>query len=118
MRRQRRRLPPVRRRCRKTYSRAEILEAKKAGWWHPAFQATTCKYVCTRKPKVAQLAPMDSKHEEFAILHPSTKERGKWQISLFDKHGPWGDRVRDTCSEAVQELAEIYQRWRVTDWAD
>lgn len=36
-----------------------------------------------------------------AVLHPSTKEPGRWQVSLFDPEGAWGDSVRSTCNAAL-----------------
>lgn len=47
---------------------------------------------------------------EVAILHRSTKFRGKWQLSKFDAKGPWGDTT-GTCDELVKELSP--ERWRL-----
>ena len=48
--------------------------------------------------------------EETVILHPSTKFRGKWQLSRFDAKGPWGDTI-GTCDELVNDLSP--RRWRL-----
>lgn len=48
-----------------------------------------------------------------AVLHPSTKERGRWQVSLFDKDGAFGDSIRDTCDEAL-DARDIYPgQWKL-----
>jgi hypothetical protein len=46
--------------------------------------------------------------EWYAILHPSTKEPGRWQLSTFDEDGSWGDVIRDTPDKALKEGIEGY----------
>jgi hypothetical protein len=45
-----------------------------------------------------------------AILHPSTKVKGLWQLSKFDAQGPWGD-TEGTCDGLVKELNP--RSWRL-----
>jgi hypothetical protein len=89
-----RKLPPIGRKC-----------------WR-ALGEKWCKFTCRGKVKVARFEATDS--DEYAILHPSTKKRGKWQLSWFDADGPYGDSERSTCSEAVKEMST--HRWKLTDW--
>lgn len=47
-----------------------------------------------------------------AVITPSAKEKGRWQITKFDAKGPIGDSVRDTEKEAVKEgLESGYQQF-------
>lgn len=51
----------------------------------------------------------------FFVVHPSTIEPGRWQVSEFDEDGAIGDTRRDTASDAVDcvptayELTEVVQ---------
>lgn len=40
---------------------------------------------------------------KYAILHRSTKQVGRWQLTRFDEHGPTGDVIRDTPMQAVTD---------------
>lgn len=48
-----------------------------------------------------------------AILHPSTKQPGRWQVSLFDSEGAWGDSVRDSCTEALDARDIHSSAWKL-----
>jgi hypothetical protein len=51
--------------------------------------------------------------DKYAILHPSSKKPGKWQLSYFDELGPWGDSgLHDTCSAALAEM-EHPRDWKL-----
>jgi hypothetical protein len=63
----------------------------------------SCQWKCVGPVRAAMFVEK-RRPGSYAILHPSTKEPGTWQVSLFDKDGPWGDRPRATCNEAVAEL--------------
>lgn len=41
--------------------------------------------------------------DEYAILHRSTKQSGKWQVSFFDKHGPVSDAQATSCERALRD---------------
>ena len=41
----------------------------------------------------------------FSIVHPSTKSRGKWQVSRFDREGPVGDTQYGSLDEALGEVS-------------
>jgi hypothetical protein len=63
----------------------------------------TCKWRCRAPVRAARFIER-RRPDHYAIVHPSTKEPGRWQVSFFDADGPWGDTARDTCSEAVAYL--------------
>lgn len=90
---------------------------KAEGTWDPIFENEICTYKCTRPFRAAKLRAR-KKPDDFAIVHMSPKEVGRWQLSLFDAEGPWGDRIRDTCTEAVDELRHVYRDWDVVDWEE
>jgi len=70
-----------------------------------------CKWKCVNGG-----APAMFRHREpdradwYAILHRSTKEAGKWQLTTFDKDGPWGDVNRKSCDQALED-GDINPRW-------
>jgi hypothetical protein len=92
-----------------------VRRQKVKGTWYETTQRVACTYKCRRPFRAVRFQAVDAP-EEYAILHPSPKVKGKWQLSLFDAEGPWGDRIRDTCSQAAQELSHVYQKWDVVDW--
>lgn len=67
-----------------------------------------CKWVCNGDDlKVAQFRST-SRPDWFAVVHPSTKERGKWQVSDFDDRGAIGDVIRKSCTEAINDAGMEY----------
>ena len=72
----------------------------------------SCQWQCTGRVKAARFIHRKNPGE-FAILHPSSKPAVAWQVSLFDKDGPVGDRPRDSCSEAAKELSP--REWRLAE---
>lgn len=48
--------------------------------------------------------------DEYAILHPSTKKPGKWQLSFFDELGAAGDR-EGTCESVLKDLSR--REWKL-----
>lgn len=48
----------------------------------------------------------------FAVLHPSTKQAGHWQVSYFDEAGAIGDCARPTADQAVRD-SELDYGWRL-----
>ena len=55
-------------------------------------------------------------------------QAGAWQMSWFDKYGPYGDSPRDTCDAAINELSkrgaprlgpkgEPQPQWKLEEWA-
>lgn len=72
-----------------------------------------CRWTCPRGGATVQFR---SRHrpEWFAILHPSTKQRGKWQVSSFDDRGAIGDVIRDSCEIALYD-AGIGRDWKIEE---
>jgi hypothetical protein len=70
-----------------------------------------CRWTCPDGGETAQFRARWRK-DLYAILHPSTKQRGKWQLTTFDKHGPIGDVIRSTCEKALEDEG-IDQNWKL-----
>lgn len=71
-----------------------------------------CQWKARRKFKVARFTNRWRKGE-FAIVHPSTKVKGKCQVSLFDSEGAYGDRPRDNCGAALAEMN--HREWKLAE---
>jgi hypothetical protein len=56
----------------------------------------------------------EGRPEWFAIIHPSTIEIGRWQVSYFDDRGAIGDTRRDTLGEALRAIEPGYRIERRT----
>lgn len=74
--------------------------------------APVCKWVCARTPRGAEFA---SRHgvPQTAVLHPSTKKVGQWQVSFFDINGAVRDVIRPTCSQALADADIIPATWKL-----
>lgn len=70
-----------------------------------------CKWTCPTGGATVQFRSRD-RPEWFAILHRSTKQRGKWQVTHFDDRGAIGDVVRSTCEQALYDMG-INRRWKI-----
>ena len=64
--------------------------------WHAVGPVRAAKFRCAERP------------EWFAVLSPSAKEPGRWQLSTFDEQGPWGDVIRDTPDQAIKDGLDGY----------
>lgn len=42
---------------------------------------------------------------KYSIISPSAKTKGKWQLTYFDQHGPWGDQTHNTLDEALKQTS-------------
>lgn len=49
---------------------------------------------------------LSERHDRGAIIHPSTKRPGEWQVSWWDTRGFSGDTTRKTKDEAVKVAIE------------
>lgn len=61
-----------------------------------------CRWKCPTGGGVVQFRHRKRK-DLYAILHPSTKRKGRWQLTSFDDDGPIGDVERATCEEALYD---------------
>lgn len=52
----------------------------------------------------------ESSRGQFSIVHPASREGGKWQLSHFDRQGPYGHEVFNTLSGAAKYLAQ-WNEW-------
>ena len=52
-----------------------------------------------------------SRQGEFAIVHPSTKTAGKWQVSFFDELGPSRDSQHPSAADALKQVSP--KRWKL-----
>lgn len=50
-------------------------------------------------------------HAESAIVHPSTKQIGKWQVSYFDELGAVRDSQHSAVEDALKQVAP--KRWKL-----
>lgn len=71
-----------------------------------------CRWACIGSVQGARFTRRHNP-DDMAIVHPSTKKPGWWQVSFFDAQGPSGDSQRKTCSEAVG-LLEPWE-WRLRE---
>lgn len=52
-----------------------------------------------------------SRPSEFAIVHPSTKTAGKWQVSFFDDLGPSRDSQHSSAEDALKQV--FPKKWKL-----
>ena len=71
-----------------------------------------CKWKCPSKVGMTVQFRARWRKDWYAILHPSTKERGKMQLTTFDDDGPIGDVIRSTCEEALYD-GGINRKWKI-----
>lgn len=75
-----------------------------------------CRWACRGDLKAARFNERYSPWR-YAILHPSTKRPGAWQVSRFDEQGALGDVIRPTCSAALKDAEIIAHRWKLVEVA-
>lgn len=61
----------------------------------------------------AQFSSRKRKHH-YAIVHPSTKTAGKWQVSYFDELGPVSDTQHANADDALRQVPAT--QWRLRDF--
>jgi hypothetical protein len=59
-------------------------------------------------PDIATAIQLAGEHGRTAIVHRSTRNAGKWQVSFFDQHGAIGDAERNTRSDALMTAIREY----------
>ena len=52
-----------------------------------------------------------SRKDEFAIVHPSTKSAGKWQVSFFDDLGAVRDSQHSSVDDALRQV--FPKKWKL-----
>lgn len=81
-------------------------------------RAPLCKWVCRAgaAPRAAEFTGRRGVLRTWrAVLHPSTKRPGKWQVSVFDEQGAIGDSIRDTCTEALAARDIMPNNWKLVN---
>lgn len=73
-----------------------------------------CRWACRGPVKAARFVSRRGPHFT-AVLHPSTKERGRWQVSIFDEMGAVGDTIRTDCREALAARDITPGRWKLVE---
>jgi hypothetical protein len=51
------------------------------------------------------------RRDESAIVHPSTKSIGKWQVSFFDELGPVRDSQHSSVEDALKQVSP--KKWKL-----
>ena len=70
-----------------------------------------CKWkVLTPRPTVKFRARY--RKDWYAIMHPSTRDPGKCQVTHFDDDGPIGDVTRKDCETALYDMG-IGRDWKL-----
>lgn len=103
-------MSPLKLQCERLFSRREARD-----WKVPRLEnIKLCHWTCRGPLKAARFVSR-KRSGEYAVVHPSTKTRGMWQVSLFDAEGPYGDMQRSTCNAAVKEMPRT--QWKLVEWA-
>jgi len=75
-----------------------------------AFGIKSCEWKAVGTVRAAEFASR-TRREESAILHPSTKAAGTWQVSFFDAQGPVGDSQHSNVTDALKQVPP--KRWKL-----
>lgn len=73
----------------------------------------SCKWRQRRPFKIAKFVNRRDP-EQFAVVHPSTKIKGRCQVSFFDAQGPYRDIQSRSCASALKELS--HTQWKLSSW--
>lgn len=68
------------------------------------------RWRCTQDFRIAEFQERKSPRHT-AIVHPSIKHAGKWQLTFFDNDEPTGDIQGSSCDELLRELRP--RSWRL-----
>lgn len=71
-----------------------------------------CKWKATGTARVVKFQDRRDP-SRFALLHPSSKRGGWWQVTRFDEGGPVGDALRRTADEALSDGLGFAQWYRL-----
>ena len=77
-----------------------------------AFNIKACDWTAVREFKAAEFSAR--KGAGSAIVHHSSKQAGKWQVSFFDEQGPSRDSQHSSLTDALREVPP--KRWRLRDF--
>lgn len=74
--------------------------------------APLCDWVCDGSIRGAEFVNRRNP-KLIAVLHPSTKKAGQFQLSRFDEDGAIGDVVRPTCNAALKDSGIVPATWKL-----
>lgn len=76
----------------------------------------SCRWVC-RVGAPVQGALFEDRQDatSSAVLHPSTKRLGAWQVSFFDAQGAIRDVVAASCTDVLRAAQLTPGRWRLRE---
>ena len=75
-----------------------------------AFGIKACEWKIVGEFRGAEFASR-SRPGEVAIVHPSTKAAGKWQVSFFDDQGPSRDSQHSSAEDALKQV--FPKKWKL-----
>ena len=76
-----------------------------------AFGIKSCDWKVVGNLHGAQFSSR-TRPDEFAIVHPSTKSAGKWQVSFFDELGAVRDSQHSSVEDALRQVSP--KKWKLT----
>ena len=74
-----------------------------------------CTGRCVRPLRVAQFRAHERRGSQYAVLHPSTKYHGNWQVSWFDERGPVYDYEATSCDDGLKQIFQDWPLARIDD---
>ena len=75
-----------------------------------AFGIKSCDWKAVGPLRGAEFTSRTRQHES-AIVHPSTKSIGKWQVSFFDEQGAVRDSQHSSVDDALKQVSP--KRWKL-----
>lgn len=75
-----------------------------------AFGLKSCDWKVVSPLQGAEFSSRTNR-DESAIVHPSTKSVGKWQVSFFDELGPVRDSQHSNVEDALRQVPP--KRWKL-----
>jgi hypothetical protein len=75
-----------------------------------AFDIKSCEWKVVGALRGAEFASR-TRRGESAIVHPSTKSVGKWQVSFFDELGPVRDSQHSSVEDAIRQVPP--KKWKL-----
>ena len=75
-----------------------------------AFGIKACEWKVVGEFRGAEFVSR-SRPGDFAIVHPSTKTSGKWQVSFFDDQGPSRDSQHSSVEDALKHV--FPKKWKL-----
>ena len=75
-----------------------------------AFGVKSCNWKVVGDLRAAEFSSR-TRSDETAIVHPSTKALGKWQVSFFDEQGAVRDSQHPSAEDALRQVPP--KRWKL-----